>query len=474
MKIVKSLQLFLAMSLVLIYSCVQAQTKNTSLIVDIPFGENEYISDLKAIDLNNDCADELIVLIESNNDHIYNYKWHDTYFQQIWANTIWPSNNVYGMQTADFDNDGKTDLLVSWEIGYPNLFLSFYKNYGDIFIDQGYLMLNCPNETFCAHDLNGDSLIDLATGSIFGNSGFSIQLYKHNSVNQTVQYIGLLPDGVNGSNLVKSLNIDNDNKMDILGVEKYSGALYTYLNEGDFSFIQTYTYQFPNGVYSIETIDFNNDGFEGFVAGEYNSGLQFFKNEGNGLFDLVFTSSSKESWNEIEATDIDHDGNTDIIAQSYSSHLYLFKNMGDYSFEEMVFPVSDTISYQMTVGDFDGNGEVDLVYGRNPAHVVFDVLNYFIPVSVQEQPGNKNRKSSVFQNVPNPFKGNTIIMFELHHGNKAELTIFDQTGKQIQSYPINKNMEALEIQGEELKPGIYFYQLKTDDGISETKKMIKF
>jgi photosystem II stability/assembly factor-like uncharacterized protein len=73
---------------------------------------------------------------------------------------------------------------------------------------------------------------------------------------------------------------------------------------------------------------------------------------------------------------------------------------------------------------------------------------------------------------PNPFYSSTQILFS-NLKQKGKILIFDQTGKQIQTYPINQNMEVLEITGKHLKPGIYFYYLKTDEGISETKKMIK-
>ncbi|MCD4665801.1 MAG: T9SS type A sorting domain-containing protein [Bacteroidales bacterium] len=469
----KILQLFFALAILLIHSLSQAQIKNTNLVVEILFDENEYISDLKTVDLNNDDADELIILSNSNYSHIYNFRWYDTYFQEIWTTTIWPSFWVYGMQTADFDNDGKDDLLISWEGMGCSHQLSYYKNYGDVFVDQGYLIESCPDEIFCTHDLNGDSLVDLATGSVFANSQFSIQLYKHNLANQSVQYMGLLPNGTKGSNMVKSLNINNDDKMDILGAEKYSGILYTYLNEGDFNFTQTYTHQFPNRIYSIETTDFNNDGFEDFVAAEFMSKLHFFRNEGDGEFNLIFSSSEDENWNETEATDINHDGKPDLIAQTYDGHIYLFKNLGNFTFEEMIYPESDTVSYDMTLGDFDGNGEVDLVYGRNPAYIVFDALYSFIPVSVQEQPVKKDEGLSITQNVPNPFEDFTTIALDLKQSKTGELTIFDQTGKNIFSYPVDPTMNKIEISGELLKPGIYFYQLKTENGLSETKKMIK-
>ncbi|MCD4696341.1 MAG: T9SS type A sorting domain-containing protein, partial [Bacteroidales bacterium] len=251
------------------------------------------------------------------------------------------------------------------------------------------------------------------------------------------------------------------------------GILYTYLNEGDFNFTQTFIHQFSNRIHTIETADFNNDGFEDFVAGEYNSKLHFFRNEGDGEFELVFASSEDENWNETEATDINHDGKPDVIAQSYKGHIYLFKNLGDFTFEEMIYPEPDTVSYNMTLGDFDGNGEVDIVYGINPAHVVFDVLSSFIPVSVHKQNIKKDEGLSISQNVPNPFQDFTTIGLELNHSKTGVLIIFDQTGKIIISYPVEHLMNKIEITCESLKPGVYFYQLRADDGTSETKKMVK-
>ena len=206
---------------------------------------------------------------------------------------------------------------------------------------------------------------------------------------------------------------------------------------------------------------------------ERRSKLHFFRNEGDGEFNLIFSSSEDENWNEIEATDINHDGKPDLIAQSYDGHIYLFKNLGNFTFEKMIYPQSDTVSYDMAIGDFDGNGEVDLAYGRNPAYVVFDVLNSFIPVSVQEQHINKDEGLSISQNSPNPFKDFTTIGFELNHGKTGVLSIFDQTGKIIYTYPVNPTMNKIEISGKFLESGVYFYQLKTENGISETKKMIK-
>ena len=77
------------------------------------------------------------------------------------------------------------------------------------------------------------------------------------------------------------------------------------------------------------------------------------------------------------------------------------------------------------------------------------------------------------QCYPNPFQKNTQIFITNSAKQKGEIRIYDQTGKQILNIPLESESKNIEIPGEQLNPGIYFYQLKTDKGISETRKMIK-
>ena len=86
---------------------------------------------------------------------------------------------------------------------------------------------------------------------------------------------------------------------------------------------------------------------------------------------------------------------------------------------------------------------------------------------------NKSIANVLYQNVPNPFDGQTVVSFRLNKAGKAQILITDVDGKLIQeiegTYPQGLNSVELDrIQ----KAGVYYYQLNTE-GFTATKKMIK-
>ncbi|MCD4698151.1 MAG: T9SS type A sorting domain-containing protein, partial [Bacteroidales bacterium] len=82
--------------------------------------------------------------------------------------------------------------------------------------------------------------------------------------------------------------------------------------------------------------------------------------------------------------------------------------------------------------------------------------------------------NNYLQAFPNPFIDIIIIEYNIEKTCKGgKIYLYDQTGQQISHYPVSSFGNTITISGGKLKPGVYFYQLKTDSGVSETKKMIK-
>lgn len=82
--------------------------------------------------------------------------------------------------------------------------------------------------------------------------------------------------------------------------------------------------------------------------------------------------------------------------------------------------------------------------------------------------GNK-----LYQNTPNPFKGQTIISFSLaDDAQNAYICIYDMSGKQLRKMPISSGMENVSIGGWELGEGMFLYSLIVNGQEIDTKKMI--
>lgn len=79
------------------------------------------------------------------------------------------------------------------------------------------------------------------------------------------------------------------------------------------------------------------------------------------------------------------------------------------------------------------------------------------------------------QNFPNPFNPNTRIDYYLPNSTFITIKIYNILGKEVRV--LIKNFQnagnhSIEINSNDLSSGIYFYQMKINDQIIDTKKMI--
>jgi hypothetical protein len=99
------------------------------------------------------------------------------------------------------------------------------------------------------------------------------------------------------------------------------------------------------------------------------------------------------------------------------------------------------------------------------AHVT---LNYGVGMDENFSNGIK-----LSQNVPNPFKEGTMIVYELENAVDVKLEVFDVTGKVIKTFnegTKSAGQHGVEFKDGDLQSGIYFYTL-TAGGHKMTKRM---
>lgn len=84
-----------------------------------------------------------------------------------------------------------------------------------------------------------------------------------------------------------------------------------------------------------------------------------------------------------------------------------------------------------------------------------------------------NNVSVLFQNAPNPFDQTTTISYEIVEIiSEAYIFIFDMNGKLLKTYPITISKGSIQINANELNPGMYLYSLVVNKKEVDTKKMI--
>lgn len=78
------------------------------------------------------------------------------------------------------------------------------------------------------------------------------------------------------------------------------------------------------------------------------------------------------------------------------------------------------------------------------------------------------------QNYPNPFNPSTTIKFSLQKSSYVRLTVYDVTGRTVQTV-VNEKLEAgvhsINFDGSKLSSGVYFYKLENEN-YSDVKKMV--
>jgi len=74
----------------------------------------------------------------------------------------------------------------------------------------------------------------------------------------------------------------------------------------------------------------------------------------------------------------------------------------------------------------------------------------------------------LLQNVPNPFRGSTRIAFELARAQEVELLVLDVQGRVV-ARPVGGRLEAgaheIEFSALGMSSGVYYYRLRTNDGV---------
>jgi hypothetical protein len=119
-----------------------------------------------------------------------------------------------------------------------------------------------------------------------------------------------------------------------------------------------------------------------------------------------------------------------------------------------------------------GSTYYDTIPKSNYYAIRTDSMFNIPPVGINNESNLIPNEFALYQNYPNPFNGTTIIKFDILKEDYFELSLFDITGRKIQTLfnqHLNQGKNQTRFTSENLSSGIYFYKLS-----NRSNYLIKF
>jgi len=253
-------------------------------------------------------------------------------------------NSQYGIMVWFGDGGNYWDVNQSGYFGYGGCAI------GDLDLDGNNDVAWSVHHNYASDDF-GDTLIDAALGDGTGR-------------NWTPWGEGLASNGESWGMFATDLaDFDIDGDLDIISLSfGCCNGVHIYENHGNGTWSQSWVYTGGN-VYSqtIETCDFNNDGYPDFICSNQNINSFF----GNGCFNFTNADMGLPIGliYGIDVGDMNNDGSDDLVAGLYGMGVrcYVY-DVQNGSWNSASYGLPDSQSYYLTqFGDLNNDGNLDII-----------------------------------------------------------------------------------------------------------------
>lgn len=403
----------------------------------------------------------------------------------------------------DYNNDGKSDILLTGEGGYDPedyTITKLYKNEGnDLFTEVQTGLVDVRVGDISSGDYDNDGDLDLIlTGIEYTDNTWydRTKIYRNDDNGIFTEVTHQIPDMTHTS--IDGGDYDNDGDLDLLitGYVSDHGQISEskiYNNNGNWQFEEATSF-IGLQLGDSKFVDYDNDGdLDVFITGSFKNGIigtkitKLYRNDTpqkNSPPSKPMNLFAEVNGNNIVFTwDKATDEQTPQNSLFYNIYLGCTPNGIDF-----VSPMSNI---------YTGYREIISVnnVSQNNYKILKDVPQGTYYWSVQsldqglmgsefapEQTFNVTGidespiplTSELYQNYPNPFNPVTEINFSLNRKEHVNLSVFNSKGELVQTLfngmkPMG--MHSVKFDASELSSETYFYKLTTENG-TETRKML--
>ncbi len=290
-------------------------------------------------------------------------------------------------------------------------------------------------------------------------------------------------------------DVNNDGYKDIIVVSYNTGQIVYSLNDGnqnfgDFNVLLTPSVSFDEVVVDDLNMDSKDDFiiYSSYMANGSNVAIHYGINDSsmvNQSGEIIYTDNIEYNSLEFEGRyvkveDIDFDGDKDLIVHSVMNPegLVILQNNNDSWYPCTIDIPEDYCALKVGIAGMDEDNLNEFIFMDYRTN---DICSIEVePVHISNREDETSDFSNVLNaNYPNPFNPETKISYSMAKAGDAELTIYNIKGQKVKNL-VNDHVDAGEhsiiwngkdLNGADVSSGVYFYRLKTADGV-QNKKML--
>ncbi|MCA9043623.1 MAG: VCBS repeat-containing protein, partial [Planctomycetaceae bacterium] len=281
------------------------------------------------------------------------------------------SRGADGIRVADFNGDGRPDLVTGWEEGGQ---VAFYLHPGPKAVKHLWPKTVVGNvkspEDAVFVDINGDGQLEVLSCC----EGKNRSIFLHQRNDATGEWsTSAIPSLQNKAMWMFAvpMDVNDDGKIDIVAGAKGTGAELGWIEGTNWAESKWHTLSPVGWVMSIEAVDMNGDG---------HLDILFSDRKGNhrGIHWLEHPESTTGDWIKhtvggtnlevmfLSQGDINHDGKSDLACAVKGADIQWFERVDDNGLKwqphEINMPANTGSGKGVAIGDIDGDGQNDIVF----------------------------------------------------------------------------------------------------------------
>jgi len=275
------------------------------------------------------------------------------------------NDNVWGIVSADFNQDGIRDLA----------FAEFFSGQVGIMLGKGNGAFEPPSYftvpgalQLAVGDFNGDHKLDLAVVEYGGTGHSALGIFlgdgQGNFKNSATYELGI------ESNSLAVADFNGDGHLDVAVTNRFGygrngkdGSVLVFFGKGDGTLRKPDLYELGGQPYGIAIGDLNGDHHPDLaITQDTGRSVAIFMNSGHGKFTPTVTYKVHEGADYVAIADLDHNGTLDLAVSDDGGVDVLLGN-GDGTFGNATlhstWPLGQ-VPVEIAIADFNGDGNPDL------------------------------------------------------------------------------------------------------------------